>query len=120
MTAPPARTAATLALLAAAGISLAYQVQRPLRLAATGPLSTFTFRDFSGEEAGFRWSGAQSAIVFPDPGPGVPVRVEVALSGWRPRGQAAPLVALSAGGHTTSGHPAPGGEVLAVETTTAG
>jgi hypothetical protein len=120
MTGRAASAPARLALLAVAGIAAAYQVQRPLTLTSTGPLSASTFRDFSGEEAGFRWSGAQSTIVFPDPGPGRPVRLEVALSGWRPRGYAPPLVTLTAGGRTASARPTAGGEVLSVETTTAG
>jgi hypothetical protein len=116
----PRRGPYALALFAALGVVFAYQIQRSTTLSANGALSARTFRDFSGEEPGFRWSGAQSAIVFPDPGPGVPVRVEVALSGWRPRGQAPPLVQLTANGRTFSGRPMAGGEVFAVETTTSG
>jgi hypothetical protein len=120
MNSGPGAASVRLALAALLSITAAYQIQRPLTLAATGPLSAFTFRDFSGPESGFRWSGAESTIVVPDPGPGVPVRLEIALSGWRPRGQDPPRVTVSAGGRTVSGQ-APGrGEVLTLETTTSG
>ena len=58
-----------------------------MTLRASDLLSAVTYRGFGGPESGFRWSGAHGEIVFPDPGPGWPVRVEVLLSGWRPRGQ---------------------------------
>ncbi len=43
---------------------------------------------------------SRRAVVFPDPGPGIPVRVELLLSAWRPAGQDGPRVVLTAGGQT--------------------
>jgi hypothetical protein len=99
----------------------AFQGQGPTTLRAADPLvSPATFRDFFPPEGGLRWSSDRSAIVFPDPGPLVPVRVEVHLSAWRPPGQAGPQVVISAGGRSVTMHPGPGAERVTLETTTSG
>lgn len=107
-------------LVALLGIAGAYQVPSTMTLEAAGLLSAVTFRGFADAESGFRWSGARSEIVFPDPGPRWPVRVEVVLSAWRPRGQMPPLVTLSAGGHGVTVNPPPGTETVSFDTITAG
>lgn len=110
--------------LAAAALiltSAAFQVPRGMTLAAGDSiLSSLCFRDFYPAENGLRWSGARSAVVFPDPGPGAPVRVELLLSGWRPPGVDQPRVVLNANGRTITAQPGPGAERLSIETTTSG
>ena len=99
----------------------AFQFQDPTTLKASDPLvSAATFREFFPPEGGLRWSSGQGAIVFPGPGAGVPVRVEVLLSGWRPPGQDGPRVVLTAGSRSTTVHPGPGAERVTLETTTSG
>jgi hypothetical protein len=102
------------------GLAAAYQVPSSMTVRASDLLSAVTFRGFGDPESGFRWSGARAEIVFPDPGPGWPVRAEVLLSGWRPRGQPAPLVTLSAGGHRVEVRPSTGSEWVALDTVTSG
>jgi hypothetical protein len=110
-------------LLAVALVLLAAAFQFPgaMKLGAADPLiSAAAYRGFFPPEDGLRWSAARSAIVFPEPGPGIPVRVELLLSGWRPPGVAAPRVVVTAGGRSVSAQPGPGAEVVALETTTSG
>jgi hypothetical protein len=102
------------------GIAAAYQVPSTMVVGADDILSAVTYRGFGAPESGFRWSGARGEIVFPDPGPGWPVRVEVLLSGWRPRGQPAPRVTLTAGGHSVSVRPPPGSATVSLDTITSG
>jgi hypothetical protein len=101
-------------------VAAAFQFSGAMTLGAGDALSSFTFRDFSDPEGGLRWSTDRSTIVFPDPGPGVPVRVEVRLSGWRPAGQEPPALVLSASGRSTSLHPGAGAETVSFQTTTSG
>lgn len=102
-------------------IAGAFQFSGSTTLTAADPLiSHATFRDFFPAEDGLRWSTDRSRIVFPDPGPGIPVRVEVLLSAWRPPGQDVPRVVLSAGGRSTTIHPGSGAERVTIETTTSG
>jgi len=99
----------------------AFQTQGPTTLWASDPLvSHATFRDFFPPEGGLRWSGDRSVIVFPDPGPGLPVRVEVRLSAWRPPGKDGPTVVLSANGRSRTVQPGSGAERVTLETTTSG
>ena len=99
----------------------AFQFPGPMTLTAADPfISHATFQDFFPPEGGLRWSSDHSTIVFPDPGPGIPVRVEVLLSAWRPPGQDGPRVALSAGGRSTTVHPGPGAQQVNLETTISG
>jgi len=112
---------ARLAVVALVLTGVAFQFSGPTILSAADPLvSPATFRDFFPPEGGLRWSSDHSAIVFPGPGPGVPVRVEVLLSGWRPPGQDVPRVVLTAGSRSTTVHPGPGAERVTLETTTSG
>lgn len=99
----------------------AFQFQGPITLTAADPfISHATFTDFFPPEGGLRWSSDHSTIVFPDPGPGIPVRVEVLLSAWRPPGQEGPRVTLGAGGRSITIHPGPGAERVTLDTTTSG
>ena len=98
------------------GLAAAWQVPSTLTVRATDLISPLTFRGFGDAESGFRWSGAKSEIVFPDPGPGWPVRVEVDLSAWRPRGRPAPVVTVTAGGHGVTVQPPPGTETRGTAT----
>lgn len=99
----------------------AFQVPGPTTLKAADPLvSPATFRDFFPPEGDLRWSSDRGSIVFPGPGPGIPVRVEVRISAWRPPGQDGPRVTLTAGGRSTTVHPGPGAEHVTLETTTSG
>jgi len=110
-----------LALVALVLIGAAFQFSGSMTLTAADPLvSSATFRDFFPAESGLRWSTDRSVLVFPDPGPGIPVRVELLLSAWRPSGQAGPRVVLSAGGRSTTIHPGPGAERVTIEATTSG
>ena len=112
---------ARVAVVALVLISAAFQMSGAMSLRADDPiLSDATFRDFYPSEDGLRWSGGRSAIVFPDPGPGISVRVEVRLSGWRPPGVEGPRVVLSALGRSVASHPGAGAEVVSIETTTSG
>ncbi|MEO5762707.1 MAG: hypothetical protein ABIR28_10395, partial [Vicinamibacteria bacterium] len=99
----------------------AYQVQRPIVLhAADGLVSHATFHDFFPTESGLRWSSDWSTIVFPGPGRGAAVRVEVLLSGWRPPGEDAPRITLSVGGRRVAQTLGPSAAVVSLETATVG
>ena len=101
-------------------IGAAFQFQGPMILGADAWTSSATFRGFFPPENGLRWSGERGTIVFPDPGSGVPVRVEVLLSGWRPPGIESPNVAITAFGRTVTSRLPAGASVVSIETTTAG
>jgi hypothetical protein len=118
---PSAPNARRAALAAAAAVALAYQVQLPMRVLAGGSfLAERVLPDVYGREGDLRWTRGRARIVFPDPGPGVPVDVEADLSGWRPRGRQPPWTTLSAGGAGFSARPAPRGETFRVTTRTSG
>jgi hypothetical protein len=102
------------------GIAAAFQVPSTMTLGAADLLSPLAYRGFFPPESGFRWSGGHGEIVFPDPGPGWPVRVEIDLSAWRPRGEAPPHVTVSAGANTVTVVPAAGSETVTLDTVTSG
>jgi len=121
MTVPRPRAApGRIVLVALLGVAAAYQAPSTMTLRAADLLSAATFRGFGDAESGFRWSGGRGEIVFPDPGPGWPVRVEVLVSAWRPRGQPPPQVTFSAGGHRVTVQPPPGTEAISFDTITSG
>lgn len=101
-------------------VSAAFQFQGPVVLRAGDSLAAPAFRDFFPAEEGLRWSGAQSAVVFPNPGPALPVRVELLISGWRPPRTPSPRVVVSAGGRSVAIQPGPGAQTLSLETTSRG
>ncbi len=102
-------------------VSVAFQTSGQMTLAAADSLiSHATFRGFFPAENGLRWSGARSAVVFPDPGPGAPVRIELLLSGWRPPGTEGPRVTVAAGGRSVTSRPGAGAEVVSLDVVTSG
>src|SRR4029450_11533026 len=102
-------------LAAAVAVAAGYQVQRPIEVSAGSPLLSRCFRNFWGEEGGYRWSQAASTRVIPDPGPGLTARLELQVSGWRPRGEGTPYLNLTAGPAGLTARPAPGGETLSFD-----
>jgi len=107
-------------LAAAVAVAAGYQVQRPIEVSAGSPLLSRCFRNFWGEEGGYRWSQAASTLVIPDPGPGLAARLELQVSGWRPRGEGTPYLNLTAGPAGLTARPAPGGETLSFDVVTGG
>lgn len=107
--------AARVALVALLATALGYQSRQTWTLAA-GPSSTADalLEGFSPAEGDARWSGARARIRFPDPAPGAPVRLDLDLAGWRPRGQAAPAVRIAAGEATVSAWPDRRGETVSL------
>jgi hypothetical protein len=109
------------AFVAMALVALAYRfpatVDVHLGRALEGFFGSSRFYDAEGA---YRWSRAQSEIVFPDPGARNSVRVEVALSGFRPPGSEPPRVILSAGGRSVTLTPSRRADTYALETSTAG
>jgi hypothetical protein len=108
------------ALAAAGAVALAYQIQLPLEIRATGLLSAPSFEGFYPGEGGYRWSRGRGRIVVPDPGPGIAATVEADLAGWRPRGQAPPLVVLEAGGGRVEARPSRQGQTVTLPVVTSG
>lgn len=116
--APP--LARALALAAAVGVGLAYQVQRPVEIPASGVLSLLSFEGFYPGEGSYRWSRGRGRIVFRDPGPGVRARLEADIAGWRPRGQEPPRVVLEAAGARIEARPSRQGQTVVVPVVTSG
>ena len=116
----PAGAPGRILLTVLVGVAAAFQVPSTMTIGATDLLSPAAYRGFYAAESGFRWSGAHGEIVFPDPGPGWPVRVEVVLSAWRPRGQAAPVVTVRAGEDSVTVRPAVEAETITLDTVTSG
>ena len=114
---PPARV---LALAAAVGVGLAYQVQLPVEIPARGALSILSFEGFYPGEGSYRWSRGRGRIVFRDPGPGVRARLEADIAGWRPRGQEPPRVVLEAAGARIEARPPRQGQTVVVPVVTGG
>lgn len=102
-------------------VGAAFQFPGAMKMGAADALiSSATYQDFFPPENRLRWSASRSTIVFPEPGPGVPVRVELVLSGWRPQGVEAPRVVVTAGGRSVTAQPGPRAEVVALQTSTSG
>ena len=111
---PGGRPAGRLALAALGSVTLAYQVQLPVAMPASGALSALSFEGFYPGESGFRWSRGRGRIVFRDPGPGVRARIEADLAGWRPRSQEPPLVVLETAGARVEARPSRQGQTLSL------
>lgn len=86
----------------------------------SGLLGAVSVRDFHGAEGAYRWTRDRSALVFPDPGPGLDVRVEAEVSGFRPRGQSLPLLVVQAGGASVQMQAARGAQTISFDTVTRG
>jgi hypothetical protein len=94
------RAACASAASAAALVALGYAVPTALDIdLGSGLKGALASRGFHDRENGYRWSRARSEIVFPDPGAG-PVRLEITLAGFRPRGAEPPAVVVEAGGES--------------------
>jgi hypothetical protein len=94
------RAACASAASAAALVALGYAVPATLDVDLGSELTgSLASRGFHDRETGYRWTRARSEIVFPDPGAG-PVRLELTLAGFRPRGAEPPNVIVEAGGET--------------------
>jgi hypothetical protein len=88
-----AAAAATLAL-----VCLAYQLPASLDADLGSSWSgALVARGFYEPEGPYRWSRGVSELVFPDPGQTRSARLELTLSGFRPRGTDTPNVLLEAG-----------------------
>lgn len=88
-------SAAAAAAVTIALVALAYQVPLSLDIdLGSGWPGALVARGFHDAEGSYRWSKAASAIVFPDPGANRSVRVELVLSGFRPRGTDPPLLVV--------------------------
>jgi hypothetical protein len=92
-----------LALIFGAGAAiilfLAYQIKRPatIRIGAPGDyhyLSGFYYAEQVGQDT-FRWTARRSQITFPGLGSGAPIRLRLALHGWRPEASPLPTVTLT-------------------------
>jgi len=95
------RHLAGLSLLSVLVVSTAYQVRAPSEI----PLGSFFLsapflEGFHDAEDGYRWTRGRSCITFPDPGPSGKGRIELELSGFRPRGQEQPVAILELGAET--------------------
>jgi hypothetical protein len=118
---PPLRPALGLALLAAISVVAGYQTRRTLEVhpGAVG-LHGWTLAGFSGGEGAFAWTGATASVRLPEPGPGWQGRVELELSGWRPRGQPPARVRTEAGPARLEAAPGPAPQTLTLPVTTSG
>ena len=109
------------AVLTMALVALAYRfaatIEIDLGRGVEGALGSTGFYDTEGS---YRWSRAQSEIVFPDPGARFPVRLELVLSGFRPPGSEPPRVAIEAGGRSVTLAPSRRIETYSLETATEG
>lgn len=102
--------------MTAVAVALAYQVGRPVTLTpGHGVAWRAVVQDVVAHEASFSWSARDSRIVAGDLTGAEPVRVEVDLAGWRPRGQAPPLVVASADGESARLRPASRGETVRLD-----
>jgi hypothetical protein len=109
-----------LILVSALAVSAAYMVRRPMEIplgsSVLGALCTDNFHDAEGN---YRWTKERSTLIFPDPGPGVDVVIELLVTGFRPPGQTPPMVVIEAGDGSLRARPGRG-ETLTLETRTRG
>ncbi len=96
--------------------AFAYQLPRPQSISASASTVTDALLEgFFPAEGEIRWSLAHARIRFPDAPPGSPVRLEIELSGWRPRGGEPPRVSLRTGAASQSVRPDRRGESVTLE-----
>ncbi|HXV59403.1 MAG TPA: hypothetical protein VEK15_01830, partial [Vicinamibacteria bacterium] len=109
------------AVLAALLLAGAYQLPATMDVdfanSAASYLSTDGFHD---AEAGYRWSRARSEIQFHDPGSKWNVRLELLLSGFRPRDLPPPLLIVETPGRTFRLKPSRKVEPFAMDVSTPG
>jgi hypothetical protein len=102
-------------------VSLGYLARPTMILSpGSGLLGALSVHDFHGAEGTYRWTRDRSSLIFPDPGPGLEIRVEAEVSGFRPRGESLPLLVVQAGGASVRTQVARGVETIAVDTVTEG
>ncbi len=107
-----------LILISLLAVSAGYLVRLPIEIRmGAGVTAALTTRDFHDGEGDFRWTRERSSLIFPDPGPGLEVRVEALVSGFRPRGSTPPLVVIEAGEESLRARPGRG-ETIILKTTT--
>ncbi len=101
--------------------AIAYQLPRRHSIPA-GPsaVADALLEGFFPAEGQFRWSRAHGRIRFPDPSPGSPVRLEIDLAGWRPRGGEPPQVSVRAGAASQNVRPDRRGESVTLDVTPEG
>ena len=86
---PQARRAALAGVLC---VAAAYQFRRPIEIDLASPLLTLAgAQGIGAPEENYAWTGDRARLVFPEPGSGLRVRVDLEIGGWRPRGQAPPI-----------------------------
>jgi hypothetical protein len=103
-------------------VSLGYLARPTMVLSpGSGLLSALSVRDFHGAEGTYRWTRDRSSLIFPDPGPGLEVRIEAEVSGFRPRGgESLPLLVVQAGGAAVRTQTSRGVQTITVDTATEG
>ena len=110
-----------LALASLVAVSLGYLIRPTMVISpGSGLLGALTVRNFHDGEGAFRWTRARSSLIFPDPGPGLPARVEARISGFRPPGQESPLLVIQAEGDSLQARPGRRPETLSFGTETRG
>lgn len=88
-----------LGIVAAVVLLLAYQIKQSVAIRIGAPsdhhyLAGFFYPEQVGQDT-FRWTGRRAEITLPGVGSGAPVRLRLALHGWRPESVASPAVTLT-------------------------
>ncbi|MBN2370418.1 MAG: hypothetical protein JXO72_08015 [Vicinamibacteria bacterium] len=109
------------AFAAALFVAFAYQIRRPMEITADSlALRMAGARGLWAATNDFAWTRGASTFVLPEPGHDLRVRVDLRISGWRPRGQDPPLVYVRAGDAVASSRVNRRIETLSLETKTRG
>jgi hypothetical protein len=92
------RTAVAVAVETVTLVALAYQLPVSIDVDMGNAWSgALVARGFYDAEGAYRWSRGESDLVFPDPGATRSARVELLLSGFRPRDAEPPLLVVETG-----------------------
>jgi len=88
-----------IALVIGLALCLAYQIRQPVsvRIGAPGDyhyLGGFSYPEQTGQDT-WRWTGRRASITLPGLGSGAPIRLRLALHGWRPDTIPSPTVTLT-------------------------
>jgi hypothetical protein len=88
-----------LSALSAVALFMAYQIKQPVAVRIGAPsdhyyLNGFYYAEQVGQDT-FRWTARRAGIVLPGLGSGAPVRLGLALHGWRPETVPSPTVTLT-------------------------
>jgi hypothetical protein len=110
-----------LALASLLAVSLSYLVRPTMVIEpGSGLLGAVSVRNFHDAEGAYRWTRGRSSLVFPDPGPGLDLRVEARISGFRPPGQDPPVLVIQSEGASVRARPARRPDTVSFETVTRG